>query len=70
MFRCCIVQDSNKVIQVTALENPAMSALGPIDPSSVQTEDQKQAAWIVRKLAGVNNFNSRLLFGTITTNNS
>jgi hypothetical protein len=30
-----------------------MSALGPIDPSSVQKEDQKEAAWIVRKLAGV-----------------
>ncbi|KAH7400329.1 hypothetical protein BKA64DRAFT_671616 [Cadophora sp. MPI-SDFR-AT-0126] len=29
-----------------------MSALGPIDPSSVQKEDQKEAAWIVRKLAG------------------
>lgn len=31
-----------------------MSALGPIDPSSVQQEDQIEAAWIVRKLAGVN----------------
>ncbi|KAH7327511.1 hypothetical protein BKA65DRAFT_510723 [Rhexocercosporidium sp. MPI-PUGE-AT-0058] len=29
-----------------------MSALGPIDPSSVHKEDQKEAAWIVRKLAG------------------
>lgn len=33
-----------------------MSALGPIDPSSVQNEDQKEAAWIVRKLAGVSQF--------------
>lgn len=30
-----------------------MSALGPIDPTSVQNEDRKEAAWIVRKLAGV-----------------
>ncbi|KUJ15045.1 uncharacterized protein LY89DRAFT_720451 [Mollisia scopiformis] len=29
-----------------------MSALGPIDPSSVQNEEQKEAPWIVRKLAG------------------
>ncbi|KAL2061124.1 hypothetical protein VTL71DRAFT_7397 [Oculimacula yallundae] len=29
-----------------------MSALGPIDPSSIQKEDEKEAAWIVRKLAG------------------
>jgi hypothetical protein len=31
-----------------------MSALGPIDPSCVHKEDEKEAAWIVRKLAGVN----------------
>lgn len=38
-----------------APSSSVMSALGPIDPSSVQTEDQKEAAWIVRKLAGVSN---------------
>lgn len=31
-----------------------VSALGPVDPSSVQDEGQEKAApWIVRKLVGV-----------------
>jgi hypothetical protein len=34
---------------------PEMSALGPIDPSSVPevNEEEKAAPWIVRKLVGV-----------------
>jgi len=32
------------------------SPLGPIDPDSIKTEEEKEAPWIVRKLVGVSSF--------------
>jgi len=41
---------------------PEMSALGPIDPSSVSevNEEEKSAPWIARKLVGVSSHFSKL----------
>ena len=38
---------------------PEISALGPIDPASVSTDEEEKAApWIVRKLVGVSDLSS------------
>lgn len=38
---------------LAAKSTDAVSALSPVDPSTVSQEEEKSAPWIVRKLAGV-----------------